>query len=396
MLAIKAGQVFDGDRSLAAGSVVLVDGDRIAGVQAPESRLPAGCELTDFPGTTLLPGLIDTHVHLCCGSGVGALERIPTFTDEELTGVIETALRDHLAAGVTTVRDLGDRRWAVIDWRDRHRDDPAYPTVLGSGPPITIPDGHCWNMGGAAQGETELRRAVRDRVERHVDTVKIMASGGVNTPGTTASRPQFTVAELRTVVDEAHAGGLTVTAHAHALDAIRDALAVGVDALEHATFVTESGVQIDDDLVASMAESGIPVCPTLGVAPGVVPPPAILGFLRKAGITMDDRIRTTAELHRAGVRTVSGSDGGINPGKRHGILPDAVMKLVQGGMSAADALRSATSIAADAIGLCDRKGHLATGFDADLLLVHGDPLAEVAALKSVAAVYLRGRRLARA
>jgi imidazolonepropionase-like amidohydrolase len=356
--------------------------------------LPQGCELVAFPDATLLPGLIDTHVHLCGDGGLGALDRLPTFSDEEMTAVIEDSLRAHLACGVTTVRDLGDRRWAVVDWRDRHRGTTAVPMVLASGPPITSPGGHCWNMGGQARGADELRRAVQHRVERGVDIVKIMASGGVSTPGTNAFAPQFTVEELRAVVEEAHAAGLRVTAHAHPLAAIRDALAAGVDAIEHATFVTETGIEVVDTVVASLVASLIPVCPTLGSTPGVAHTAARLAFMREAGMTDEARVQTVGQLHRAGVRLVSGSDGGVSPSRRHGVLPEAVIDLADGGVSTADALASATSLAAEACGVGDRKGRLAAHFDADLLLVDGDPLADITALRNPAAVYVRGHRTA--
>jgi imidazolonepropionase-like amidohydrolase len=343
------------------------------GVQPPGMALPDGCAVADYSPATLLPGLIDTHVHLCGDSGPGALDRLPTFSDEELTTVIEDALLVHLAVGVTTVRDLGDRLWAVLNWRDRHQETIGAPTVLASGPPITSPGGHCWNMGGQAQGVRALRRAVRERAERGVDIVKIMASGGANTPGTDAARPQFSVEELRAVVEEAHAGGLVVTAHAHPLTAIRDALAAGVDAIEHCTFITATGIEVPDSVVAALAESAIPVCPTLGAAPGVVASPAVLEFKRKAGLTDQARAQTVGRLHRAGVHLVSGSDGGITPGKRHGVLPEAVSALVDGDVSPTDALASATARAAVACGVGDRKGRVAAGFDADLLIVDGDP-----------------------
>jgi imidazolonepropionase-like amidohydrolase len=391
MLAIRVGQVFGGEQVLPDARVVLVESGRILGVQPHGMALPGGCAVADHPGATLLPGLIDTHVHLCGDSGLGALDRLPTFSDEELNAVIEDALCVHLAAGVTTVRDLGDRRWAVVDWRDRNQATTAAPTVLASGPPITSPRGHCWNMGGEAQGAHALRRAVRERAERGVDIVKIMASGGANTQGTDATRPQFTVEELRVVVDEAHAAGLGVTAHAHPLTAIRDALAAGVDAIEHCTFITATGIQVPDRVVAALAESAIPVCPTLGAAPGVIPSPAVLEFKRKAGLTDQARAQTVGRLHRAGVRLVSGSDGGITPGKRHGILPEAVSVLVDGGVSPSDALASATARAAVACGVGDRKGRVAAGFDADLLIVEGDPIADIGALRRVDAVYVGGQ-----
>jgi imidazolonepropionase-like amidohydrolase len=392
LIAIRARRVFDGERIVPRAETVLLEGSRIAGVQPSGMPLPDGCEVVDFPDATLLPGLIDTHVHLCGDGGHGALDRLPTYSDDEMTRVIEDSLRAHLASGVTTVRDLGDRRWAVINWRDRNRGNTAMPTVLASGPPITSPGGHCWNMGGQARGVDELRRAVQYRAERGVDIVKIMASGGVSTPGTDSFVPQFTVEELRAVVDEAHSAGLFVTAHAHPLTAIRDAIAAGVDAIEHGTFATETGIEVPDTVVASLVESGIPVCPTLGKAWDVVLEPASLEFLRKTGLTYEARVQTVGELHRAGVYLVSGSDGGINPSRRHGWLPEAVIDLVAGGVCTADALASATSLAAKACGIAGRKGHLAADFDADLLLIDGDPLTDITALRSPAAVYLHGHR----
>jgi imidazolonepropionase-like amidohydrolase len=136
-------RLFDGTQWVAEGSVVLVREGRIAGLQPGGVPLPEGCDVDEFPRATLLPGLIDAHVHLCADSGPAALDRLSGFSDEEMAAVIENSLGVQLAAGVTTVRDLGDRRWAVIEWRDRNRRTAALPTVIGSGPPITSPKGHC-------------------------------------------------------------------------------------------------------------------------------------------------------------------------------------------------------------------------------------------------------------
>jgi imidazolonepropionase-like amidohydrolase len=165
--------VFDGERIVPGAETVLVEDGRIVGVAPSGMPPPNGCEVVDFPNATLLPGLIDTHVHLCVDGGHGALDRLPTFSDDEMTAVIEDSLRAHLASGVTTVRDLGDRNWAVIDWRNRNQGNTGMPTVLASGPPITSPGGHCWNMGGEARGVDELCRAVQHRAERGVNIVKI-------------------------------------------------------------------------------------------------------------------------------------------------------------------------------------------------------------------------------
>ena len=393
MQAYVAQRVFDGERLLTGPARVLVDGGRVVGVQPAGEPLPAGCELTDFGDATLLPGLVDAHVHLCADSTMGALDRIPDPTDEELSGIIETSLREQVAAGVTTVRDLGDRRYAVLEWRAGHRDDSALPRVLGSGPPITIPDGHCSNMGGGVRGLDELLAAVRERAERAADVVKIMASGGVNTPGSDAARPQFDVDEVRAVVTAAHRFGLTVTAHAHAVAVIRDVLAAGVDMVEHASFITETGMTVDDSVVATMAAVGTPVCPTLGFLPGATPPPPVLAMMERTGMTHEKRVAAFARMHRAGVRLVAGSDAGINPGKRHGVLRESLIHLAEGGVSVSDTLASATSVAADVLGLGPETGRLRQRMAADLLVVDGDPFADVTRLREVVAVVVRGRRV---
>lgn len=391
MLAIRARHAFDGVDPWPDGAVVLVDGARILGMEAIGFIPPDGTEVVEVDGT-VLPGLVNAHVHLCGDSRDGALERLPEFSADHLDAVISTALREQLASGVTTVRDLGDPHWSVVDRRDAPR--AGEPHIVASGPPITSAGGHCWMMGGEVVGVDALRAAVRERAERRVDVVKIMASGGNMTPGTDITACQFTLEELRAVVGEAHRQGLPVTAHAHALRAVEQAIEAGVDGIEHCTCLTAEGVDFSPQLMARLSRAQIDVCPTLGRDADVVPPPRLLEMFERFNMTLEKRQPVIAAAHAAGVRIISGDDGGITSGKRHGIFAEAVIGLHSGGVSIIDTLVSATSLAAQGCGIGDRKGRLRAGYDADVLVVDGDATTDLTALRSVSAVFLRGERAA--
>jgi imidazolonepropionase-like amidohydrolase len=407
MQAVRAAFAFDGERFVEGGATCLVDGTRIVGVEPASYVVPAGCPVTDHGGATVLPGLIDTHVHLVGDSGPLALERVADRSEAELAAVVDRALRQHLAAGVTTVRDLGDRRFNVVERRDAQRaHDDGLPWIVASGPPITSPGGHCHFLGGEVAGADDLVSAVRERVERGVDVVKVMASGGMNTPGTDVAAAQFTVDALRLLVDEAHRAGLPVTAHAHAAVAVDQAVAVGVDGIEHGSYLVRGvlsglaglmNIGASDRQLAELAASGIPVCPTLG---GFTPalfehaPPQARQLIAEAGVTPEQIVATRMALlgrmHEVGVRLVSGTDAGIAPPKAHGLFANAVIELATV-LPVPEALATATSDAARVCGLGGSKGRLRAGYDADLLVVDGDLSQDVTALRRVRRVVVRGR-----
>jgi imidazolonepropionase-like amidohydrolase len=298
MLAIRSAHLFDGERFASGPVTVIVDGATIAGVESGWPDLPAEIDVLDVGEATVLPGLVDTHVHLVGDSGLGALDRVAGYTAEEMARVVGESLRRQLACGVTTVRDLGDRDWVTVEHRDRQRAARAMgrpmsrePTVLASGPPITSPGGHCHYMGGAVGGLDGLARVVQERADRRVDIVKVMASGGMNTPGTDVLRTQFTDEEMTFLTGEAHRHGLVVTAHAHGLPAVEQALAAGVDGLEHGSCLTENGVQVTDEVLAALVERQIPVGGALAAPPAAAlarAPAALRARIERAGLTPGD------------------------------------------------------------------------------------------------------------
>ena len=396
MHALKAARCFDGERFLPGGTTVLLDGERIAGVEPLAYDAPDGVAVTTYDGT-LLPGLIDAHVHLVSDSTLGSLERAGAATDEELDTTIARMLGDEAASGVTTVRDLGDRRYRTLVARDRR--SPGEPRVVAAGPPLTITAGHCHFLGGEASGVDAVRASVREHADRGVDVVKVMASGGMLTMGTDLLGVQFTAEEMLAAVDEAHAAGLRIVAHAHSEAGARHAVAAGVDGLEHATMLGPDGIAIPDDLIDEIAERRLTVDPTLGFDPDrVIPldqaPPHVRAVVERVGMTpVEVAQRRMAQIRRmqeAGVRLVSGLDAGAAPPKPHGALWRAVIHLLDAGLTPAQALTTATSVAADDCGVGAETGRLAPGLAADVLVVDGDAETDLEVLGRPVTVFVRG------
>lgn len=375
LTAYRAGQVFDGERALGPATVVVQDGT-VREVTA--GAVPDAVDLGDH--VTILPGLVDPHVHLGFDCSTDLLAGM-AVDDDALLERMRASARAMVAAGVTTIRDLGDRafltRRLAASW-------PDGPTLLSSGPPLTTPGGHCWFLGGEVDGLPAMLKAVEERAEQGCDTVKVMVSGGNITPGSSPFEPQFRTAELREVVREAHRLGLLAAAHVHAPLSVEEALEAGFDSLEHVTFMTPEGVATDEDVLRRLADSGVVISVTAGTLPGGTILPAIAARLEELKANM-------RRLHELGGCLVASSDGGVAPAKRHEVLPYCVGDLAGIGLSPIEALRAATSRSADALGLGGRKGALLPGADADLLVVGGDPTRDVAALHDVREVLVGGR-----
>ena len=374
------------------GGAVLVDGTTIADV-GPRAEVVAravpGTPVADFPGAALLPGLIDTHVHLSFDAGPDPVAALLAGDDRTLPFSVAGRARLLLDHGVTTVRDLGDRDGVVAALRDAIDQGLLIgPRVLSAGSPVTIPGGHCWFLGGEAKGTDGIRAVIRRNVAAGADWIKVMATGGTLTPdGPAPAEPQFTTAELTFAVQEAHSAGKRVAAHVHGAAGVEAALDAGVDTLEHCSFIaaggTGAGPEERPDLVDRIAATGTYVCPTYS------------GSLDLAARSIGpERMRPWLDValhqHERGVRLVAGTDAGIR-GAGFDDYATGLEWFGRAGLPADVVLEMATSRAAEALGLGDRTGRLAAGLDADLVLVDGDPRADLSVLRSPALVVTRGR-----
>ncbi len=372
---MRAARLFDG-YDFVEQATVLVEGNAVVAVGA---QLPESIEVLDLGDATLLPGLVDCHQHLVF-NGRGSLEdQVTGVDDAALTERARSNARLAVTGGVTTVRDLGDRGFVTLDLRD----DPTLAGIAAAGPPITPPGGHCWYLGGECAGPEQLAAAVADRVERGCDVVKIMVTGGAMTPSFPLWECQFSEADVRLVVDAAHAAGLPVAAHCHGVDGIAMAVDVGVDSIEHCTFFTASNESIPPpELLDRLAASGVALSATWGVTEQ---PPSPPNWQRARPIIEE----ALGRVHAGGGTVVVGTDAGIYRQKPHDVLPFALPTLLGAGMSMVEALRAITSSAAD---VCRRleRGRLRAGLPADIVAVSGDPSVDPAALTRIAGVWRNG------
>jgi imidazolonepropionase-like amidohydrolase len=367
------GLVLDGLTDAAVEGWVHVDGERIVAVGRGQPGPRVGGRTIDLAGRTIMPGLIDTHVHMAGG------DYFPGYEDEAIgIAAVRTAeaARQTLLAGFTTVRTASSRDFLDLDMRDAiGLGLTPGPRILGSGRGITCTGGHLHNIAMEADGPDELRKAVRLHIKRGADSLKLMMSGGVATAGLPVEAEQFTVEEVKAAVYEAHKVGMKVLTHSIGLQAIRNAIEGGVDSIDH-------GQYLDEECAVRMKQRGVYLVPTFG-------PFHYYTEVRKAEDWRIRRAEAIKEQHQrayrlaldVGVPIAMGSDCGAPSRFPNGENALELTLMVRYGMSPAHAVRCGTSEAARLAGVFEQVGSLEPGKLADLIVVGGNPLQDVSLLQ---------------
>ena len=369
-------------------AVVVIDGERIVEVR-DDGKVPADAKRIDLGDVTLMPGLIDCHVHIASQSG-------EFYTNAFRRSAIDRAVFAHvyakrtLDAGFTTVRNLGSDEFIDVALRNAiDRGDIPGPRILASGVPLGATGGHADDstgfspylrvegISGIADGVDAIRAKVRYDVKYGADVIKFMASAGVLSEEESVGEPQYSQEEMNTVVDEAHRWHRKVAAHAHGTEAIKMAVKAGVDSVEHGSFLDDEAIKLmkqhgtylvadvynDDYILAEFARMNYPA--------------SMIEKERKVGRTQRESFRAAV---KAGVKIAYGTDAGVYP---HGWNAKQFAKMVEWGQTPMQAIQAATVNAATLLGRTDKVGALKAGLFADLVAVPGNPLDDINTMEKV-------------
>lgn len=371
-------RIFDGVDAVPDHGPVDVEGTRIIEPQATPPDVVL--DFSSIPDATLLPGLIDAHLHFAI-SGADQAEKANSAALVALR--MAHSAQVNLRAGITTVRDMGAKEHIDLEFRKGVALGLVRsPRYLVAGKPIIATGGHCTYMGREVDGPHEARRATREQLEAGVDWVKMMVTGGIMTRGTDPRTQQLFDDEIAAVIETAHMAGVPVAAHCQGGPAVAATVRAGVDSIEH-------GMWLSDEAIELMLEHDTAYVPTLSAfhliaagepVAGVAPPAWSVDKARAATEAQRESFRKAVE---AGVRIVAGTD------YKHGSLPFELALMHEWGMPSIDVLRSATSRSADLLRL-PNVGRVRPGAEADLVVVRGDPLRDMRALERVLLVIQAG------
>ena len=400
---IHAGKLLDKPGSPPRGpSTVIIRNGKIAELLSGHQQGPAGATLVDLKDKFVLPGLIDSHVHLDSDAG-GNAALIEAVTDSPARAAYRAAgnAKKTLMAGFTTVRNMGDGTGATLALRDAvAAGELPGPRIIDAGRSISTTSGHMdatlsvsedlhnsIGQENLCDGVESCRQAIRKQVRRGVDVIKIATTGGVNSRIGAGLGRQLFDDEVKALVDTAHLYGKKVAVHAHGDDGVNIALAAGADSIEHGTMLTDESIK----LFKAAGAFYVPTLSTvngylerLAANPNAYPPDVLAKVQWRIGVTG----KSLAKAYPAGVKIAFGTDAGVS---KHGRNADEFELMVKHGMPASAAIQAATMNAATLLGVDKEVGSLEPGKAADLIAVTGDPIADITTLKSVRFVMKDGR-----
>ena len=393
--AISPGGVLLPSGEVAEGLDVVIHGSRLTAVVPRGEHDVTSDRVLTALDSSLIPGLIDSHVHLTFSGDSYVVENIlREGVPAQLARAAGNAQRA-LVRGVTTAVDCGGQTEVVVALRDGISAGLIHgPRLLVSGAPITTTAGHCHWLGGTADSSDDVIQRARALVAAGVDVIKVMLTGGNITSGSNPTRLQFPFAVIKALAEECDRLGKPLIVHAHSSEAVELAASAGARIIAHATFLDRSGSVVPNDLtIKTLADAGTFIDPTLmvGTAYELFDASAASKRRHEQRLAM---IPVFQQMHEAGVRLLAGTDAGV-PGVSHGSVAGSIVALhTEVGMSAADALRSGTSLAAQALGIADDMGEIRAGLVADLVLLDGRLQQDIETLLRPAAVWKSGRLVA--
>ncbi|WJG11265.1 amidohydrolase family protein [Aliiglaciecola sp. LCG003] len=365
-----------------------IENERIVKVQSTSNTsIDEGDTLIDLRGYTLLPGMIDMHVHLTSSATEHGLRGLVTSQTRKVLRGVKHA-EQTLLAGVTTVRNLGAAEFIDIALRDAIKDgDFIGPRMFVSGPSLQITGGHGDNnilphdiptsTRGLVDGPWAGVKQVRENVKYTADVIKVKATGGVLSKGTKVGAPELSLEEMSAIVTEAHRRGVTVAAHAHGTEGIFNAIKAGVDSIEHASFIDEEGLKLAKEKGTYLSMDIYVTEYILGEGEAAGISPESLAKERSVGGIQRDNFRKAVT---AGVNMVLGTDAGVYP---HGDNLKQLSRMVTYGMTPMQALQAASISGAKLLGQEQNIGSLRVGRYADIIAVKGNPLEDIAILENV-------------
>ncbi len=371
----KNGNVIIGNGKVIEKGTVAVIGKEFIFVGPTKKLRTSGKDtIFDVSGKTILPGLIDCHVHLCLDGSPDPMTSIAKESVSTITLKAAQHARLTLEAGVTTIRDMGGKDYIDIAIRDGIESGLLQgPRMACSGRAICMTGGHGWQFGREADGVDGVREATREQLRAGASLIKMMATGGVLTKGVDPGSAQFTLEELMAGVEEARKAGRRTATHAMGSDGIKNALWAGINSIEH-------GVYLDEEAMELMLETKAYLVPTLSAPYHIIKAGTKKGVpafaVEKSKSVAKTHFRSVRKAHQAGVPIAMGTDAGT-PFNLHGENLKEMELLIKTGFTPMEAIVAATQTGSEVLGLEKKMGTLEKGKLADLIIVNGDPLKDI-------------------